>query len=210
MWENDIYVQLWSSNGNIHGVMRTQLCTANNAEKKKKSVPSIKGLSKAQSAQQLLPHPTLKQPAENKQQEEEGQAGKVISPWETWIFIVQLSRNFESSFHKCRKMVSCYLESRLPCYSVLSWDFHRRRKKQTCDEDFRTDATSQALLHHFKERKGTKSFSKLSDWKEYRAERSISLSTSLLLFLSALSLLSPGGLQGEVMQSDANCYKMSG
>lgn len=87
-----------------------------------------------------------------------------------WLFIVQL--------HKFRKFVSQKEEDGVVFKNMAALLFcavlrfsHRRRKQQTCDEDFRTDAMRQALLHHFKASKGTKSFSKLSDWKENRTEQ---------------------------------------
>lgn len=115
---------------------------------------------------------------------------------------------FETSFHKRRKMVFCYLQSWLPCYSVPSWDFHRRKKHPWWGFPHWCNAPS--IVAPLQSKQRNKVFCKSVRWKENRPECSISLSISPLLFLSVLFLLSSGGIQGEVMLSDANCYKMSG
>lgn len=135
MWGKDIYIQLWSSNGNIHGVMRTQLCKVNNAgRKKKKQQPwtclSASALTMVQWAQHSLSHPAVKHPNENKQEDGGRQVAKVEKhELRNMNFYDSIKHNFfESSSHKQRKIMFCYLQSWLPCYSAPFWDFRRRKK----------------------------------------------------------------------------------
>lgn len=183
-------------------------------KKTKKTKPwtclSASALTMVQWAQHSLSHPAVKHPNENKQEDGGRQVAKVEKhELRNMNFYDSIKHNFfESSSHKQRKIMFCYLQSWLPCYSAPFWDF-RRRKKQTRG-GFPHWCNAPSIVTRLQSKQRNKGFLKIVRLKENRPECSSSLSISPLLFLSVLFLLHSGGLQGEVMLSDANCYKMSG